>query len=159
MIVTVRPYRSGDRAACASVFFHAVRDGASEFYNEDQRRAWAPSELPTPGTADSLLDQWCWVAQAGGRIIGFFSMEPEGYLDMAFVLPEVKGQGVADLLYDALIARAQTEGLTTLTVKASHLAGRFFAKHGWQIDHAEDFASNGQIFERFHMSRTLKELA
>lgn len=159
MTFAVHPYRSCDRADCASVFFRSVREGTSEFYNEKQRMAWAPSEMPISGTPDKLLDQWCWVARGDDRIVGFFSMQPDGHLDMAFVLPEVQGRGVADLLYDALLSRADSEGLAKLTVKASHLARRFFKKHGWQVEFAEEFAAHGEIYERFHMSFSLKALA
>lgn len=156
MTVAIHRYRPCDRAACASVFFHAVREGTSEFYTENQREAWAPRETPSSGTPDKLLDQWCWVARTDDRVVGFFSMRPDGLLDMAVVLPEVQGQGVADQLYDALLSRAEREGVAGLTVKASHLARRFFTKHGWQVEYAEEFAAHGEIYERVHMSLSLK---
>ncbi|MEP2506085.1 MAG: GNAT family N-acetyltransferase [Paracoccaceae bacterium] len=140
------------------MFYHAVRSGAADFYSQAQRAAWAPSDAPDQLQPDKLLDQWCWVAEMENGITGFMSLTPRGYLDMAFVMPEAKGSGVADALYAALITQATASGLGTLTVHASHLARRFLAKHGWQEDYAENHTLNGQVIERFHMSLDLTEV-
>ncbi len=151
LTVAIRPYRPDDRAACAMVFYRAVRDGAAAFYDAPQREAWAPSPLPDLNDPDKLIDQWCWVAERDAQVVGFMSLDHSGYLDMAFVLPVEMGQGTAGALYDALLAKAHAEGLVRLTVIASHLARRFFARRGWQVDRPEDLAADGQVYEVFHM--------
>jgi putative acetyltransferase len=153
----IRPYTALDRAACASVFFHAVRTGAAGHYTQAQRQAWARSETPDLTTPDPLCDQCAWVAENDQQIIGFMSLTDTGNLDMAFVLPEAKGKGVADALYAALLSHAKTAHLPRLSVHASHLARRFFAKHGWALDHAENHPAHGLIYKRFQMSLDLKE--
>lgn len=151
MTVGIRTYRPEDRAACTRVFYRAVREGAKDFYDADQRAAWAPSPEPDPEDADKLLDQWCWVAERGDSIVGFMSLCHDGYLDMAFVLPEEMGRGTAAALYRPLLAKARAEGLTRLTVIASHLARRFFLKNGWQVERPEDLHADGQVYQVFHM--------
>ena len=160
MTLAIRAYEAGDRAAVHTVFYRAVREGAAKFYDAAQRAAWAPSPEPNLALADKLLDQKCWVAvDAGNGIVGFMSLRADGYLDMAFVLPEYQGHGVADALYQDLISNARDAGLSRLTVHASHLARRFFTKHGWRIDAAENHSSRGQVFERFSMSLPITEPA
>ncbi len=154
--VTIRPYRPEDRAACARVFFHAVREGAAEFYNEAQRNAWAPTPEPDYEDPDKLMDQWCWVAERGPQTVGFMSLDHTGYLDMAFVLPSEMGKGTARALYDTLLAKAHAKQLPRLTVIASHLARRFFLARGWAVDRPEDLAADGEIYEVFHMSIALE---
>ncbi|WP_413876203.1 GNAT family N-acetyltransferase [Albidovulum sp.] len=153
----VRPYRAADRPAVAGVFYRAVHQGAAARYDDAQRRAWAPSPEPDRDEPDKLLSQWCWVAEDGRGIIGFMSLAPSGYLDMAFVLPEVMGKGVADALYAALISRARAEGLGLLTVRASHLARSFFERHGWHLDAADNLEADGQVYETFLMSLDLRQ--
>lgn len=157
MILSVRAYRPEDRAACALVFDRAVREGAASVYDQAQREAWAPSPEPDLGTPDKLLAQWCWVAERDGAVAGFMSLEPSGYLDMAFVLPEEMGKGTAKALYAALIAKACDERLPRLTVTASHLARRFFARQCWALDRKEDLAADGQIYDVFRMSLDLAQ--
>jgi putative acetyltransferase len=159
MTPTIRPYDASDRAACQHVFYRSVREGAAAFYDADQRAAWAPTDTPDPAIPDKLLNQWAWVAETDAGVIGFMSLDNSGYLDVAFVLPEAKGQGVADALYDSLLNQAKTAGFKALTVHASHLARRFFIKHGWQVEQTEQHPANGQVFERFVMSLNLQEFA
>lgn len=152
MSLTVRPYEARDRTACWGVFYRAVREGAAGIYDEAQRAAWAPTPLPLPGDHDKLLAAHTFVAEREGRVVGFMNVEPSGYLDMAFVLPEEMGQGTAGALYAAVLAQARAQGSARMTVIASPLARRFFAKRRWVVDRREDLAADGQVYEVFHMS-------
>lgn len=154
-MIQTRPYEPQDRAACKAVYYRAVREGAAAVYTPAQRAAWAASPEVDLTTQDKLLDQWCHVSVEGGAITGFMSLCADGYLDMAFVLPEVMGKGHAALLYDGLIAHASGLGLPRLTVHASHLARRFFGRRGWQVDMAEVVEIGDQKLTRFAMSLDL----
>jgi putative acetyltransferase len=162
-MISVRPYRPTDRAACAGVFFRAVREGTAEVYSLKQRMDWAGEpdpDLSTPdlSTPDPRQGQDTWISEENGQITGFMAMDKTGCLDMAFVLPEVMGKGHAAAIYDVLLAHAKATGLTQLTVQASHFSQRFLAKRGWRLDSVKDFGvkdfgqPGGVIDERFLMS-------
>ena len=152
MAPMIRPYTAQDRAASALVYYRAVREGAVAFYSAAERAAWAPAPEPEWDKPDRLLDQWCHVAEEDGRMTGFMSMDHTGYLDMAFVIPEVMGNGTAAALYDAVMAQARGAGLRCFTVRASHQSNRFLARRGWQVDQFERYATDGQVYDRFQMS-------
>lgn len=154
-MIATRPYTALDRAACMVVFYRAVREGAVHLYSPAQCAAWAPTAMPDLSLPDKLLEQWCHVSVQDGAITGFMSLRPDGYLDMAFVLPEVMGKGHAAALYEALLAHARKAGMTRLWVHASHLARRFFGRRGWQVDLAEVVDVRGQSLTRFQMSLEL----
>ncbi len=146
--------------AMAEVFYRAVREGAKGAYTEAQLEAWAPQVEPNWDRPDKLLDQWAWVAEEDdGRLLGIMSLEPGGYLDMAFVIPEAMGGDVAPALHAALIARAREAGLTRLTVRASILARRFFLKQGWQVDALRMHPAAGEVYETYLMSLDLSALS
>jgi len=147
----IRPYRAEDRAAAKLVFYRAVREGAAAHYSDAERAAWAPSPEPDLTTPDKLLDQWCLVAEDGGRMTGFMSMDHTGYLDMAFVIPEAMGNGTAAALYDALMTIARANGVQRFTVRAAHQSHRFLSRRGWQVDRFERYGANGQVYDLFHM--------
>jgi len=65
---------------------------------------------------------------------------------MAFVIPEVMGNGTAAALYDTLMERAKSAGLTRFTVKAAHQSHRFLARRGWQFDRMETFTEDGETY-------------
>ena len=146
MAPTIRPYRPEDRAAVALVFFRAVREGAAAHYPAAEREAWAKSPEPDRDHPDKLVSQWCYVAEKDGCMTGFFSMDATGYLDMAFVIPEVMGNGTAAALYDAVIARATQAGLTRFTVRAAHQSRQFLSRRGWQFDGMQTFTEGGSTY-------------
>jgi putative acetyltransferase len=156
MATVIRSYRADDRAATGLVFFRAVHEGTAAIYTETQRNAWAPSPEPDLTIPDKLLDQWAWVAEEDGQITGFMSLRRDGLLDMAFVLPEVMGQGVASALYHSLLAKARSAGLHRLTVEASPYSHGFLRKHGWQVDWEGDRMYDGMAFFGYVMSLTLE---
>lgn len=151
-MTTIRPYQAADRAAAAVVFYRAVREGTTAFYTEAERSAWAPSPLPDESRPDKLLDQLCWVAEEAGRMTGFMSLRRDGELDMAFVIPEVMGDGTAAALYETLIATAKAEGFGRLTVRAAHQSNRFLARRDWKVDGIERLEDGGEVYELFLMS-------
>ena len=153
---SVRPYRPEDRAAVALVFFRAVREGSVAHYSQAEREAWAPSPDPDWHEPDKFLDQWCFVAEKDGQITGFMSMDKTGYLDCAFVIPEVMGNGTAAALYDRMMDAARAAGLRRFTVKAVENSRRFLARRDWQVDGMEKGEERGHVYEVHLMSLTLE---
>ena len=84
------------------------------------------------------------------------SLRDDGYLDLAYVLPEEMGQGTADALYDAVFKAAQTAKFSVLTTEASLLARPFFAKNGWRLDAEQEILRAGVALTNFRMSFQLK---
>lgn len=155
-MISVRRYRPEDRTATARVFYLAVHEGTGETYTEEQRHGWARSLLPDLSTPDPREGQDCWVSEEGSRITGFMALDRTGYLDMAFVLPEVMGKGHAQALYDVLLAHAHQTGLSRLTVRASPFSRRFLEKQRWHLDRVEDFISpSGVLYEHSLLSLDL----
>ena len=146
----VRRFQPDDGPGCWAVFVDAVRVGARDHYSPGELAEWLPDDTYPDGYADWLAGKITFVAQDGDQITGFMMMHPDGYLDLAFVLARCRRTGLAALLYDALLAEARRLGLPRLTVKASRLAERFFAKAGWQPMFAPGGAPLGDGLSR-HM--------
>ncbi len=132
----IRRFRTDDAAAARAVFYAAVRIGAAGHYTEAELAEWAPSPEMSDDWGPWLDRHITLVSETGGRVTGFMMLEADGYLNMAFVLPEYRRSGLADALYDAILAEARTRAMPRLTVWASRLAQRFLARRGWQIDPA-----------------------
>ena len=103
----VRPYRAEDATARAEVFRQAVQKGAAAHYDQVQRDAWAAGP-----SADSLKDrlapQLVLVAvDSAGKVIGFFSLTDAGLVDFAYVMPDLRGSGLADHLLERLTEAAR----------------------------------------------------
>ena len=134
MNVLVRSYAAGDAPALGEIFHRAVHEGAAGRYSAEERAAWSPRVPDTLKWQDRLAEAETVVAEGPDGPVGFMSLYLDrAYLDLAFVLPEAMGKGVAAALYAVLETRARATGLTRLTTEASLLAEPFFARQGWQI--------------------------
>ncbi|WP_380058396.1 GNAT family N-acetyltransferase [Falsihalocynthiibacter sp. SS001] len=150
-----RRFSKADAAACFDVFYNAVRRGTIAHYNEEQRKAWAPSAKMPENWPTRLSNQSCWVAISDSTPVGFMSMEGDGHVDLAFVAPDMTRQGVARSLYKHIEEDAKKLELERLFTEASHLARPFFETQGWEVTLAETITYNGQSIERFQMAKDL----
>jgi putative acetyltransferase len=154
--LTIRSYAVADAPALALIFHRAVTVGAARQYSEAQRTAWSPAPPDSTAWEERLARQQTVVAERDGVPVGFMSLDlARGYLDLAFVLPQVMGQGVADALYAVLEARARAEGLARLTTEASALARPFFARNGWALIREQQVERRGVALHNAVMEKTL----
>ncbi len=142
--VIIRSYRVADAIGLAALYHRAVRDGAAAKYNDVQRAAWSP-EAPTGADWRARVEEACTiVAERGGVLLGFMTLDIEtGYLDFAYVAPEVMGQGVASSLYAVIEGRARVKGHRRLETEASLLAEPFFRRHGWRVLRRQEVERHG----------------
>jgi putative acetyltransferase len=88
----VREFVDDDVNATAQVFFDAVRLGAAEYYDERQRMAWAEKVPDTDEWRERLQSQHSFVAQLNTRLVGFMTLDGDGHIDLAFVVPDLIGK-------------------------------------------------------------------
>ncbi|HHB80536.1 MAG TPA: GNAT family N-acetyltransferase [Aliiroseovarius sp.] len=95
------------------------------------------------------------IAELDGVEQGFMTMGWDGFVDFAYVLPEAMGTGVAPALHEAIVHVARELKLQKLEVEASHLARRFFLKHGWEELCEQQVERRGVRITNFRMQRPL----
>lgn len=155
----VRSYEEGDASQLGLVFHRAVREGAASRYNEKQVAAWSPEAPDGANWAARLSAAETVVAEESGQLVGFMALNDDGYLDLAFVLPDFMGKGVSDLLYAVLETRARARGIARMTTQASLLAEPFFARHGWSLGRRQEVEIGGVILKNAWMEKDLERLA
>lgn len=151
MTDVIRPAHCGDMAPLALLIHDAIHEGATGAYDEAQRRAWSPAPRSGSEMANRLVGQTVLVAEDERGLAGVFTLTGEGLLDLAFVRPDRKGDGLAGRLHDASIKAARASGLKTLTVEASHLMRRFLDKRGWTFIETQTVHPNGVAMENHRM--------
>ena len=83
--VHIRPYNEADLDVLIDLFVGSVRQVASRDYSPAQIEAWAPVAVNREHWATRLGSRPTYVAEAGGKIVGFSDLEPDGHIDMLFV--------------------------------------------------------------------------
>lgn len=152
---SIRRFRPEDTAATARLFYDAVHQGTRAFYNETQRAAWAPGVPETDRWLERLTGQSVFVADLEGEVAGFMTLRDDGYIDLAFVAPDLIGQGIARELYRAIEAEAAGMGLQWLFSHASHVARPFFERQGWSIVREQTVSPRGVAMTNFVMEKAL----
>jgi putative acetyltransferase len=152
---TIRLAHCGDMTALGLLIHDAIRTGAAGAYDDAQREAWSPAPRSASTMAERIEGQTVLVAEDEQGLAGVFTLTRGGLLDLAFVRPDRKGDGLAGRLHDALLESARTAGLERLTVEASHMMRRFLEKRGWILEETQIVHPNGVAMENHRMALSL----
>ena len=155
MELSVRSYVPEDADALGQVFYRSVREGAVQRYDPAQVEAWSPKVPKGAQWRERLEATDTVVAVSDVGPLGFMNLDERGYLDMAFVLPEAMGKGVAGAIYAVLEGRARVQGIPVLTTQASLLAEPFFERHGWQVTRRQEVEMDGVMLNNAWMEKRL----
>ena len=125
MTFHLRPYRTEDEAAAIDVWHRTWQQAYPQidFAARLQwwRERWRKELVPTAEIV---------VAEQDGMLIGFVTIDREGYLDQLVVAPECWGSDAARLLVDEA-KRLAPKGVTLLVNKDNARAIRFYERNGF----------------------------
>lgn len=91
------------------------------------------------------------------EIIGFSSMNAEGYLHSLFVHKDYQRVGVGSLLLSAVEKRAREYGVAEITSEVSQTARLFFEKRGYEVLKVQKRRANRLKLTNFVMCKRLKD--
>ena len=89
-----------------------------------------------------------------GGIVGFSSMNAEGYLHSMFVHEDWQGKGVATLLLSEVEKIARRYGVHKISVEVSVTARPFFEKHGYKVVKEQKAKANRLYLTNYVMEKT-----
>ena len=90
-----------------------------------------------------------------GVIVGFGSVNDDGYMHTLFVHKDFQHQGIATSLYKYLEAYARERGAKRLTSEVSITAKPFFEKQGVQVEEEQKRKANQMCLTNYKMSKLL----
>jgi putative acetyltransferase len=153
--ISVRLFREDDLPDLGRIYFDAVREGTKSHYSKTQRHAWAHEIPDGPKWLARLSSQIVYVAEQDNRIAGFMTLQTDGYIDLAFVAPDLIGRGVAHQLYLAILKHAKSANTTRMSTHASHLARPFFERQGWTLIKEQSVTVREVALTNFIMEKVL----
>ena len=125
MSFRLRPYRAEDEDAAIALWQRTWQQ-AYPSIDFAARLAWWRERWRNELVGDAAII----VAEAAGAVIGFVTIDKEGYLDQLVVAPEHWGSEVARLLVDEA-KRRSPDGVTLLVNKDNIRAIRFYERNGF----------------------------
>lgn len=151
---TIRQAISRDNSFLADVMFDAVRNGASE-YSETQRIAWVPSPPAGEKWSARLDSETVVLAEDAQGPVGFMTLTPFGYIDLAYIRPRARGQGLFKRLYESIENNAILASVQRVHVHASRMARGPFESVGFSVAQREQINIGSETLERFEMVKIL----
>jgi putative acetyltransferase len=127
----LRPYLPADAAVLADIFRASIEELTGDDYTQEQQEAWAAAADDLTAFAERLGARLTLVATLGGSPVAFAALEGSDTIDMLYVHPAVAGQGVGNMLSEALEKLAAARGAAKLIVQASDSASGFFQRRGF----------------------------
>lgn len=153
--VHIRPLAPDDYAAVGRIFFCAVHEGTRASYSYPQRLAWGGESVDLDRWKARVADLHGFVAEIDGEPVGVLTVNPSGYVELAYVLPSATRMGVGRRLLDAAERWARDQGAERLTTEASLVAQPFFSKNGWLVVEKEHVERRGVMLARYKMQKDL----
>jgi putative acetyltransferase len=152
---SLRPLLPAEAPRLAALFRASVETLAEDFYDDDQRAAWAACADDESGFAGRLGASLTIVALIDGEIAGFASLKDARILDMLYVHPGYARLGVGSALADALEKLGAARGAQSLSVDASDAARAFFEKRGYIAQSRNTVVINGEWLGNTTMTKAL----
>jgi putative acetyltransferase len=150
----IRKAVAADANRLGRIMYDAINFGQSA-YNPAQRLAWCAAPHAGAKWAATLSGQTVWLAERQTVPVGFVTLAPHGYIDLAFVAAAAQGQGVFSALYFALETDAWNTGERRLWTYASLMAQPAFEAHGFHVIRHETVVRCGETLARAEMEKTL----
>jgi putative acetyltransferase len=129
--LALRPFLPTDTPLLAEIFRESIMELTADDYSEAQQEAWVAAADDLEAFAKRLGAQLSLIATLQGSPVGFASLAGGNKVDLLYVHPAAAGQGVGQMLIDALEKLAGARGADKLTVDASDSARGFFEKRGY----------------------------
>lgn len=158
-MIAIRPYSAQQLDAVIDVFERSVRQIASRDYTPAQIAAWAPAQADRATWAARLSGDGVLVAELDGEIAGFASIDRQGHIDLFFVHPGFRRQGVARSLYEHVACWAMERGIAHLSADVSITARPFFERAGFRVQKSQEVERHGELLRNFFMERALEATA
>ena len=152
--MTIREASESDLADILDLFESTVRTINANDYTTEQIEVWASAKNKEIWS-NKIKDQWFYVAILHHQIVGFSSIDKEGYLDFMYVHKDHQGKGIASLLLDTIENTAIEIAVKEICSSVSETAKPFFQAKGYQRKKIDIKTTNGVTFENNWMIKRL----
>jgi putative acetyltransferase len=131
--MNIRIAQLTDVEAIRQLFQETIETINQKDYNPAQIRIWAAGAQRIANWQKKVQEQYFVVAEQNNTIVGFASIETNGYIDFMYIHKDYQNQGIATHLLNHLESKAASLSLTRVWANVSITARPFFKKRGFQI--------------------------
>ena len=152
----IRPLTELDIPEMRELFRTTVLTVNSKDYTKEEVEDWTSCGDSVAHWKNLLAkNDYVGAIDGQGKIIGFSSMNAEGYLHSMFVHKDQQGKGVATLLLSEVEKIAREYDVHKINVEASITARPFFEKHGYKVVKEQKAKANRLWLTNYVMEKAL----
>ena len=154
--LSIRPLTEQDIPEMRELFRATVLTVNSKDYTKEEVEDWASCGDSVEHWKELFAkNDYVGALDGQGNIIGFSSMNAEGYLHSMFVHKDWQGKGVATLLLSEVEKMACGYGVHKISVEVSITARPFFEKRGYKVVKEQKARGNRFWLTNYLMEKTL----
>lgn len=132
-MLLIRRANLSDCDAMRHVFYQSIMAIRVADYTAAHLTAWAAKHDMQALWETKVAQQYCFVAEQAGEILGFGSLDGEAWLDLLYVAPQAQRQGLATQLLAQIEVLASQLNFPQIWVDASVVARTFLINHGFVL--------------------------
>lgn len=144
--ITIRRAGEEDIPAITKLYNDTVRNINARDYTPQQIDVWASSAQNAARWQNAVKEQYFILAEISGKLAGFSSITPEGYLDFMYVSKDFQRCGAATALLCEIENKAHEQNNNMIYSHVSATARGFFEKNGYTVREIVEDHFGGEVF-------------
>ena len=153
----IRRCHPGEELTLRAVFYLSVHGIARRHYSPPQLEAWAPQIFDADAWIARIRKNNPFVAEVGGRTVGFADLQDDGLIDHFFVEANYAGMGVGSALMNQLHLNARERGIVNLHAQVSLTAQSFFERYGFTVVRRQQVEVRGVRLDNAVMAKSIQQ--
>ena len=153
--MNVRRYQPGEEERLWQLFHDTMHLINGKDYAPEQCERWAPSVKDMREWKQRIHAKNPFVAEQGGKILGFAELEDDGHIDFFYCDHEHQRRGIGNKLYKAIETEARRLLNPRLHAAVSVTAKAFFLRMGFHVLKEQRNIVCGSVALNFIMEKAL----
>ncbi len=133
-----------------------VHSVCADDYTKEELDAWAPSNFDVPKFRQNLSDSLNLVALEKGKLVGFISLERNGYINRLYTHKDFLHRGIGAALFKKAESWAMENGICELSLDSSKTAEGFYLKMGFKKSGISTLSRGGVVLRNTVMKKVIK---
>ncbi|MEP1033243.1 GNAT family N-acetyltransferase [Ekhidna sp.] len=150
----IRAAKSDDLDQILELFRDTIQHVNSQDYSPEQIEVWQHA-TDRKVWLNKIKEQSFFVALMSNQIVGFSSVDADGYVDFMYTHRDHQGEGIAKALLEAVEKRTLENKLDRIWASVSITAQPFFKKNGYNHYENEHKMISGVHFKNALMEKML----
>ena len=155
IITHIRRMNDGEFKIAINLITQTVHTVCSADYTKEELDAWAPSSFNTRAFVDAVLRSYNLFAIEDGIVVGFISIEKDGYINRLFTHKDYQRRGIATALMAEAEKWAKKNKLSELSLDSSKTAVGFYEKCGFYKSGISVVKRRNVVFRNTVMKKSL----